>query len=65
MTTSPSRQLTELLGKALLDEDLRARLLAEPDAVAREFALDAMEIEAIKRLDRRTFEQAVAELRWG
>jgi hypothetical protein len=57
--------LTELLGKALLDEDLRARLLAEPDAVAREFALDAMEIEAIKRLDRRTFEQAVAELRWG
>lgn len=65
MTTSPSRQLTELLSKALLDEDLRARLLAEPDAVAREFALDAMEIEAIKRLDRRTFEQAVAELRWG
>lgn len=58
-----SRQLTELLSRALLDEELRDRLFAAPEAIAREFNLSGAEAEAIKRLDRRKFEQIVARLR--
>jgi hypothetical protein len=58
-----SRQLTELLSRALLDEELRDRLFAAPEAIAREFSLSGAEAEAIKRLDRRKFEQTVARLR--
>jgi hypothetical protein len=61
----PSRQLTELLSRALLDEELSDRLFTDPEAVAREFNLAAAEAQAIKLLDRRKFEQAVAQLRWG
>lgn len=59
----PSRQLTELLSKTLLDEELRDRLFRDPEAVAREFDLPLAEIQAIKLLDRRKFEQMVARLR--
>jgi hypothetical protein len=59
----PSRQLTELLSKALLDEELCDRLFADPEAVAREFNLPLAEVQAIKLLDRRKFEQMVARLR--
>jgi hypothetical protein len=60
-----SPQLNELLGKALLDEQLRARLFADPETVAREFNLTEPETEAIKRLDRQKFAQALDRLRWG
>lgn len=60
-----SRRLTELLGRALLDQELRDRLLADPEAIGRAFDLAAAEVEAIKQLDRRKFEAAVARLRWG
>ncbi|HEV7877368.1 Os1348 family NHLP clan protein [Bradyrhizobium sp.] len=61
----PSRQLTELLGRALLDKELRDRIFADPEAIAREFDLAPAEAEAIKHLDRRKFEATVARLRWG
>jgi hypothetical protein len=61
----PSRQLTELLSKALLDEQLCDRLFADPEAIAREFNLPPAEAQAIKLLDRRKFETTVAQLRWG
>ena len=61
----PSPQLNELLGKALLDEQLRARLFTDPEGVAREFNLTESEREAIKRLDRQKFAQAIDRLRWG
>ncbi len=61
----PSQQLTELLSRALLDEVLCARLFTDLEKVAREFNLPREEIEAIKLLDRRKFEQAAAQLRWG
>jgi hypothetical protein len=57
--------LNELLGKALLDEQLRDRLFTEPEIVAREFNLTEAETEAIKRLDRQKFAQAIDRLRWG
>jgi hypothetical protein len=60
-----SPQLNELLGKALLDEQLRDRLFTEPETVAREFNLTDAETEAIKRLDRQRFAQAIDRLRWG
>jgi hypothetical protein len=60
-----SPQLNELLGKALLDEQLRDRLFTDPEAVAREFNLTGPETEAIKRLDRQKFVQALDRLRWG
>jgi hypothetical protein len=61
----PSRELTELLSKALLDEQLCDRLFADPEAIAREFNLPPAEAQAIKLLDRRKFERTVAQLRWG
>ena len=61
----PSRELTELLSKALLDQQLCDRLFADPEAIAREFKLLPAEAQAIKLLDRRKFEQMVARLRWG
>lgn len=60
-----SRRLTELLGRALLDQQLRDRLLADPEAIGRAFDLPAAEVEAIKLLDRRKFEATIARLRWG
>jgi ABC-type iron transport system FetAB permease component len=62
---TPSRQLTELLSRALLDKELRDRIFADPETVARELDLAAAEVQAIKRLDRERFEAAVARLRWG
>ena len=61
----PSRRLTELLGRALLDQELRDRLLADPEAIGRAFELAPAEIQAIKQLDRRQFEASIARLRWG
>ena len=62
---TPSRQLKELLSKALLDQELCDRLFANPEAIAQEFDLLPAEAEAIKLLDRRKFETTVAQLRWG
>jgi hypothetical protein len=61
----PSRQLTELLSRALLDEELCERLFTDPEAVAREFDLPRAEAEALQLIDRDKFKQAVAQLRWG
>jgi hypothetical protein len=63
--TVPSRHLTELIGRALLDRELCDRLFADPETIARAFDLPAAEAQAIKLLDRRTFEAAVIRLRWG
>jgi hypothetical protein len=62
---NPSRQLIELLGKALIDNELRDKLFADPEAVARSFDLSPKETEAIKRLDRQEFERAAVDLRWS
>lgn len=62
---TPSRQLTELLARALLDRALCDRLLADPEAIGHEFGLPPEEIQAIKLLDRQKFEAALARLRWG
>jgi hypothetical protein len=59
----PSRQLTDLLSKALLDEELRERLFTDPNAVALEFCLPPAESQAIKLLERERFERAAAGLR--
>jgi hypothetical protein len=61
----PSRHLTELIGRALLDRELCDRLFADPEAIARAFDLPAAEAQAIKLLDRRIFEAAIVRLRWG
>ena len=60
-----SPNLTELLGRALLDQQLCDLLFADPDAVGRAFDLSAAEIDAIKRLDRQKFDAAITRLRWG
>jgi hypothetical protein len=62
---TPSRQLTELLGRALLDKELRDRIFANPEAIALQFDLAPLEAQAIKQLDRGKFEATVARLRWG
>lgn len=61
----PSRRLTELLGRTLLDQQLCDRLFADPEAIGRAFDLPDVEIEAIKQLDRRKFDARVARLRSG
>ena len=62
---APSRNLTELLSRALLDQHLCDRLFADPEAIGRAFDLPPAEIEAIKQLDRQKFDAAIARLRWG
>ena len=62
---TPSRQLTELLSRALLDKELRDRIFVNPEAIARAFNLPPAEAQSIKLLDRRKFETTVAQLRWG
>jgi hypothetical protein len=62
---APSRQLTELLSRALLDQELCDRLLADPEAIGRESGVGPEEVQAIKLLDRQKFEAAIAQLRWG
>ncbi len=59
----PSRQLIELLSRALLDAELRRRLFAETAAIAEAFGLSPDEAQAIKRLDRLKFEQRVIQIR--
>ncbi|HEU0083570.1 MAG TPA: Os1348 family NHLP clan protein [Bradyrhizobium sp.] len=54
-----------MIGKALLDKELRDRLFADPEAIARDFALPSSEAQAIRLLDRPKFEQMVARLRSG
>jgi hypothetical protein len=61
----PTRALIELLSKALIDQELRAKLFAEPEAVAREFEISTEEAAALKTLDREKFERAAARLRWS
>jgi hypothetical protein len=61
----PSRQLVELISKALLDSALREKLFADPEAVAQSFGLGPDETQMVKRLDRQRFEQRVAALRSG
>lgn len=51
----PSRQLIDLLSRALLDREVCNVLFEEPDAVAKAFGLRPEEAQAIKRLDRQTF----------
>jgi hypothetical protein len=60
---SPSWQLVELLSKALLDAEVRDKLFANPEAIARAFDLSPDEAQMVKRLDRERFEQRVARLR--
>ena len=62
---NPSRHLVELLAQALVDQELRDKLFADREAVARRFHLSFDETEAIKRLDRRKFEHAAQQLRWN
>ncbi|MBR1121179.1 hypothetical protein JQ628_06610 [Bradyrhizobium lablabi] len=61
----PGLQLTDLLSRALLDRELCDRLLADPEAIGREFGLSPEEAQALKRLDRQKFDAAIARLRWG
>lgn len=58
-----SRQLVELISRALLDSALRDRLFADPEAIARAFGLNPDETERVRRLDREKFEQRVVALR--
>jgi hypothetical protein len=64
-SNKPSRALVELIGRALIDKDLRQRLLTDPQVIGQEFGISSREIEAVKHLDRQKFERAAARLRWG
>ncbi len=59
----PSRQMVELLCKALLDSELSDRLFADPEATAQVFGLEGNEVHALKRLDRRLLERRMSDLR--
>jgi hypothetical protein len=59
----PSRQLVELLSRALLDSALRDEFFANPEPICRAFGLGPDETRMVQRLDRQKFEQRVAALR--
>jgi hypothetical protein len=43
MTMANEKELSELLGRALLDQDLRARLMADPQGATTEMGLNLNE----------------------
>jgi hypothetical protein len=55
--------LTRLIASAVLDDDLCSRLFAAPESLALAFELTVEETQALRRLDRRTFELWVAYVR--
>ena len=56
----PSKGYVELLGQALVDKDLRERVLSAPESLVDEYNLSSTELETLKRLDRAKFDEAVA-----
>lgn len=58
----PGRGLTELIGKALTDKELRSDLFKYPDATAAKFSLSTADADAIKKLDPQKFEVAANQL---
>ncbi len=46
----PSRGLTEVLGRALVDEQFRNRLLSDRAGTAREFGLSQPDLEALESI---------------
>lgn len=58
----PNKGLIELLGRALTDNELREKLLKDPDAIAKRFDLAAKDVEAIGKLDPETLEEAAGKL---
>jgi hypothetical protein len=60
--SKPGRGLTELIGKALTDKELRSELFKQPDAVASRFSLSEKDTDALKKLDQAKFEIASSQL---
>jgi len=51
-----TREIHDVIGKALRDADFRYRLFSEPEVVLEPFGLTQLEKEAIMRLDAETME---------
>jgi len=63
-TTQPPEQrgLMELLGKAVLDQDFRKKLFAEPDKMAQQYQLSTQDTEALKKVDPKSLEAAATQM---
>jgi hypothetical protein len=60
--TTESRGLMELLGRAVLDPEVRNKLFKEPDLLATQYGLAPKDAEALKRIDRAKIEEAASQI---
>jgi hypothetical protein len=56
------RGLMGLLGRAVLDKQVRDKLVREPDALAKEYHLSQSETEALKKVDPKAIEDAASQM---
>lgn len=57
-----SKGYVELLGQALIDKNLREKLLTSPEDVAGDFDLTASELQSLRSIDREKLEDAARKL---
>jgi hypothetical protein len=57
-----SKGYVELLGQALIDKDLREKVLNSPEDISADFNLTAFELESLRSIDRKKFEAAARKL---
>jgi hypothetical protein len=52
----------ELLGQSLVDEDIRRRLINDPESLKDEFGLSPNELETLKTIDPKELENAASTI---
>jgi hypothetical protein len=64
MTTeaTATHSLTEILGRALIDPEMKERLLRNPDSIARQYDLSEQDRDALRTLDYAKLEAASGAL---
>jgi hypothetical protein len=56
------RGFMELVGRAVMDPEIREKLFSDPDSLARQYGLSPGDTEALKGIDRAKLEEAAAQV---
>lgn len=57
-----NRGFMELVGRAVMDPEVRKQLFSNPDALAKQYDLSPADTEALKGIDREKLEEAAAQV---
>jgi len=59
---APSKGFVELLGQALVNPQLRAKVLSSPEQLATEYGLHPSEVAMLRRTNNAAFDHAASKL---